>query len=74
MPELAPPRSCKYPVVKKLAAVVPVLRVRYGIERIGIFGSFALKEQTRKSDVDVLVEFTAGYATLFKFYRSCGIS
>ena len=30
---------------------------RYGIRRIGIFGSFARDEQHRRSDVDILVEF-----------------
>ena len=67
MPELAVPRQRKNAVVKKLAATAPALRSRYGIERIGIFGSFARGEQTPKSDVDVLVEFTAGHATLSNF-------
>ena len=33
-------------------------------ERIGIFGSFARGEEKQGSDVDVLVEFTPGQATL----------
>jgi predicted nucleotidyltransferase/DNA-binding XRE family transcriptional regulator len=31
-------------------------RDRYGVERIGVFGSFAVGEQTESSDVDMLVE------------------
>ncbi|HEY3276308.1 MAG TPA: nucleotidyltransferase family protein [Syntrophorhabdaceae bacterium] len=30
---------------------------RYGIRRIGIFGSFVRDEQHRRSDIDILVEF-----------------
>lgn len=30
---------------------------KYGIRRIGIFGSFARDEQHRRSDIDILVEF-----------------
>ncbi len=37
------------------------------MKRIGIFGSFARSEQTRSSDVDVLVEFVDGQATFDNF-------
>ncbi|MBI5191221.1 MAG: nucleotidyltransferase family protein [Nitrospirae bacterium] len=33
------------------------LRRQFGVKRIGVFGSFARGEQTKMSDVDVLVEF-----------------
>jgi predicted nucleotidyltransferase len=29
---------------------------RYGVHRIGLFGSFARKEQTESSDVDIAIE------------------
>ena len=32
----------------------------YGIERIGIFGSFTASTPTNKSDIDILVEFQKG--------------
>ncbi len=35
----------------------PKLASRYGIRRIGVFGSFARGEQCTRSDVDILVEF-----------------
>lgn len=66
MPELAVPRQ-RNAVVKKLAAAAPALRSRYGIERIGIFGSYARGEQRPGSDIDVLVDFAAGHATLKNF-------
>ena len=33
------------------------LRWRYGVKRIGVFGSYARGEQREISDVDVVVEF-----------------
>ena len=33
------------------------LEKRYGVKRIGVFGSFAKSEQKETSDIDVLVEF-----------------
>jgi len=33
------------------------LRSEFGVDRIGVFGSFAKGSQTDASDVDVLVEF-----------------
>ena len=30
---------------------------KYGVRKIGVFGSFAKKKQHSKSDVDILVEF-----------------
>ncbi|KJU86807.1 nucleotidyltransferase, partial [Candidatus Magnetobacterium bavaricum] len=34
-----------------------LIRERYGVKRIGIFGSFARGQGNDNSDVDVLVEF-----------------
>ena len=33
------------------------IRVRFGVKRIGIFGSYARGEQKETSDIDILVEF-----------------
>ena len=67
MPELVAQRRRKSAVLKKLEAAAPAIRSQYGVTRIGIFGSFARGEQTRTSDVDVLVDLAPGYATLKNF-------
>jgi predicted nucleotidyltransferase len=36
---------------------------KYGIKRIGLFGSYARNEQGEKSDIDILVEFEEGKKT-----------
>ena len=36
---------------------LPDLREQYGVESIGIFGSYGRGEQTKGSDLDVLVDF-----------------
>ena len=33
------------------------LKEQYGLKRIGIFGSYRRKQQNKKSDLDMLVEF-----------------
>jgi len=40
-----------------------VIRERYGVARIGIFGSVARNEETPASDIDILVEFREGEET-----------
>ncbi len=46
---------------------------KFNVSRIGVFGSFARGESKEESDVDVLVEFKAGFKTFdnymdLKFY------
>ena len=38
-----------------------------GVQRLGLFGSFVREQQTKDSDVDVLVEFFPGYKTFNNF-------
>ena len=64
--QLAPQRK-KSIVLKKLTAAAPAIRTQFGVTKIGIFGSFARGDQTPRSDVDVLVDFAQGYATLRNF-------
>ena len=35
-----------------------ILKEKYKVKKIGIFGSYVRKEANRKSDVDILVEFS----------------
>ncbi len=44
-------------MIRELKKGLPVLRNKYGIRKIGIFGSYLRGEQKRKSDVDILVDF-----------------
>jgi hypothetical protein len=49
-----------------LRAHLPVLRKRYGVRTLGIFGSYVRGEQRKSSDLDVLVEFDLA-PTFFEF-------
>ncbi|MDI9624696.1 MAG: nucleotidyltransferase family protein [Methanothermobacter sp.] len=40
---------------------------RFGVKRIGLFGSYAKGRQRGKSDIDILVESEKGEATLENF-------
>jgi uncharacterized protein len=43
-------------VIKKLRHLKPQLEQRYGVTRIGIFGSVARNEAHSESDVDIVVD------------------
>lgn len=45
-------------IENKLRKLKPVLADRYHVRKIGYFGSYATGEQTDKSDLDLLVEFS----------------
>lgn len=51
-------KSIKEEVLSKLAAELPLLQDKFGVETIGIFGSVSRGEDTAESDVDVLYEFS----------------
>lgn len=52
----------------KLRAAKPLLD-RYGVQRIGVFGSTARGEAGFDSDVDILVEYTPATLPGFGFFR-----
>ena len=52
---------------KSLQQHKPMLKRRFGIARIGIFGSFARGEERPDSDLDVLVCFEEGEKTFDNF-------
>ncbi|MCW4002813.1 MAG: nucleotidyltransferase family protein [Candidatus Bathyarchaeota archaeon] len=41
----------------QLEELKPILRKRFQVETIGIFGSYSRKEQKKNSDIDLLVTF-----------------
>lgn len=43
-------------ILQVLRKELPYLREKYGVERIAIYGSFAKGDQTKRSDVDILVQ------------------
>jgi len=52
------------PIFSQLEKAQPGLCADFGVERIGIFGSFARGEEKRTSDIDVLVELAPGPGNL----------
>lgn len=44
-----------------------IIKEKFGVSKIGIFGSFARGEGKEGSDVDILVEFKEGYKTFDNF-------
>ena len=59
--------------MKSKSQVIYILRINealirsYGVERLGIFGSFVRGEQNSQSDVDLLVDFQKGSKTFDNF-------
>lgn len=53
---------------EKIAKQLPLLRQKYQVKRLGIFGSVIRGQQKRGSDVDVLVEFSSPIG-FFDFIR-----
>lgn len=50
-------------VVETLRRQEEEIKRRFGARRIGVFGSFARGEESKDSDIDILVEFEAGQKT-----------
>ncbi len=44
-----------------------IIKTKYHVKKIGIFGSFARSEAKEGSDIDVLVEFASGCKTFDNF-------
>jgi hypothetical protein len=48
----------KKEVVDIIRSIKPEIESRYGVQRLGIFGSYVREQQKRKSDIDILVTFS----------------
>ena len=55
-------------IPRTLRSALPDLKKHYGVENLGVFGSFVTGENKRNSDLDVLVEFCKS-PTMFEFVR-----
>jgi hypothetical protein len=49
----------------RLRDLLPLLRTRFHVIKLGIFGSYSRGTQTPDSDIDVLAEFEPGHRNLF---------
>ncbi len=47
----------KEEILQKLKEHKPYIEERYGVEKIGLFGSYARGEATKESDIDIFVRF-----------------
>ena len=56
--------SKKEDLLMALRALKPEIKERYKVKEIGLFGSFIREEQSKTSDIDILVDFEEG-ADLF---------
>lgn len=61
----------KNQIVLQIRTLLPEL-LKLGIKKIGIFGSVKRGEETKESDVDILIEFQPGKKKLSKFNKIKG--
>ncbi len=47
----------KQEVINIIRDTKPELATRYGVERLGLFGSYVRGQQRKRSDIDILVSF-----------------
>lgn len=52
-------RMQKDEIIHVLRSHLTELKTQYGVQSIGLFGSYALGENTPESDIDFLVELSA---------------
>ena len=50
-------------VLKEINTVLPILKKRFGISRIGVCGSYSTGTASPESDIDILVTFQEGQET-----------
>jgi predicted nucleotidyltransferase len=55
-------------IVEKINIELPILKEKYHVKKMGVFGSFARGEENKKSDIDILVEFDSPIG-FFDFIR-----
>lgn len=56
-------------IKKKLEEQSIDLQKTFYVQKIGIFGSCVQNKQTKKSDIDVLVEFEKGHKDFFNYMK-----
>lgn len=59
----------KQEIIETIKTEKAFLQTQFGVEEIGLFGSFARGEENEKSDVDILVRLkTPSYSLLMGLY------
>lgn len=56
-------------IIALLASRKSAMAAGYGLEEIGLFGSYAEGDAGPDSDIDLLVELKAGHKSFFNFLR-----
>ncbi|MFN2440468.1 MAG: nucleotidyltransferase family protein [Chitinophagaceae bacterium] len=46
-------------ILQELRKLKPILQQKYGLSEIALFGSYSRDEQTRESDIDIMVDFSS---------------
>lgn len=50
-----------------------ILIRQYGISKIGLFGSYARQQETKDSDIDILIDFDGDKETFDNFMAICDL-
>jgi predicted nucleotidyltransferase len=50
-----------------------ILIRQYGISKIGLFGSYAKQQETKDSDIDILIDFEGDKETFDNFMAICDL-
>jgi hypothetical protein len=58
----------KNDILNQIHAIKEILMKKYGVTKIGLFGSYARDEQTENSDIDIAVELQENKKTLRTFF------
>ena len=62
----------KKTVIKRLSSLKsPLMAV--GVCQLGLFGSTVRGENTSKSDIDILIDFSAGEETYLNYINACSL-
>lgn len=48
----------KKEVIEIIRSIKPEIKARYGVQRLGFFGSYAREQRRKRSDIDILVAFS----------------
>jgi len=57
-------------IIARLVQNEKIIR-QYGVEKVGLFGSYLTNKQTEKSDIDILVEFGKDKTNFDNFINLC---